>query len=730
MSKNKPGKPLTKIFMEKFRLACVLQQQHRLTEAASIYEELLQINPNIAEIHNNLGLIQAANNLPSKAVLFFQKAISLKSNYIMAYYNLGQTYQSLGLPEKALECYDTCIKLDPENIGAHCGKGDISLASGKFAAAGQSYEAALLLCPDSAPLHNNFANALMKQGFLTKAESHYRKALQPSPVFPEICNNLGNCLKMQGRIEESIYYYRQALHNRPDFWQAHSNLLLAMHYRPFSASVLYEEHQRFNRQHAEHLASHRTYPHAFTSHRIRIGYVSPDFRRHSVSFFIEPVLANHNQSAFQIFCYSSVSKPDSTTFRLSQYENEWRDISALDDETVAELIRNDKIDILVDLSGHTAANRLMVFARRPAPVQVTWLGYPDTTGMTAIDYRLVDGVTDSVGYADLYASECLYRLPHPFLCYRPDPEMPAQILQKPYINPNSIVFASFNNFAKISTACIQAWSKILEQVPNSCILIKSQGLDDPEVQGKLLNDFAKCSISSDRVTVLSSNIPFVDHIKKYELVDIALDTYPYNGTTTTCEALWMGVPVITLVGQHHVSRVGLSILTSVGLQEYAVSDWEKYIESAVSLANNTEKLTQVKTALRNTMASSVLCDEAHFTRKLEAAYLHMREKWLLHEIDVEYASILQTTLVVINMLRNQESRNALPQFIKMLEHIKKLEQYYVVSGTSLPVLITENLEKIASAFEQNNLDNAQSSLAELKRYLQKFHCQRQTEAGE
>jgi predicted O-linked N-acetylglucosamine transferase (SPINDLY family) len=353
---------------------------------------------------------------------------------------------------------------------------------------------------------------------------------------------------------------------------------------------------------------------------VKIGYVSGDFRRHSVANFLFPLFENHDRSAVTVYCYNNNAWNDDVTERLCGVADHWRRISGLPDETVAVMIAEDGIDILVDLSGHTAHNRLSLFARQPAPVQVTWLGYPGSTGVEAIRYRLVDSITDPAGDGDGYYSETLIRLEHGFLCYAPLDPAPAPAMRSA---GDQIRFGSFNNPAKLSSATLNLWSKLLQAVDRSELVLKGRSFADPAMRHMVLERFQKRGIAEERLVLLEHMAAPDRHMGAYGEMDIALDPFPYNGTTTTCEALWMGVPVITLLGDRHSSRVGASLLTRVGLQDLIATDEEDYIRLGAKLAADHARRAALRGTLRQTMQNSPLCDGPGFARRLEAAYRQM-----------------------------------------------------------------------------------------------------------
>ncbi|MCP4628069.1 MAG: glycosyltransferase, partial [bacterium] len=300
--------------------------------------------------------------------------------------------------------------------------------------------------------------------------------------------------------------------------------------------------------------------------RLRIGYVSPDFCWHSVAYFIEPVIAAHNRNACEIYCYSAVKRPDDVTVRIKGAADVWRDIYEISNERVAEMVRADRIDILVDLTGHTAGNCLKVFARKPAPVQVTWIGYPNTTGLSSVDYRITDNYADPGDDDEQLYTEKLVRMPQTFLCYRPYDRFP-DVGPLPSVHAGFVTFGSFNNLSKINMEVVALWAGILQKVSGSQLLLKSSQLEDRETKARFEQYFADYGITHDRLLFVGQDQDWVNHLDLYNRVDIALDPFPYNGTTTTCEALWMGVPVVALKGDRHSGRVGVSLLSNIGLEE-------------------------------------------------------------------------------------------------------------------------------------------------------------------
>ena len=359
--------------------------------------------------------------------------------------------------------------------------------------------------------------------------------------------------------------------------------------------------------------------------RLRVGYVSPDFCSHSCSYFLVPLLAGHDRRHFDLVAYSDVARPDGLTAAFRNLVPEWRDTAGLDDAAFAARVRDDAIDVLVDCAGHTKDNRLGAFARRPAPVQATWLGYPGTTGLDVFDARLVDSVSDPEGTADAAASEPLARVDGGFLAYMPAPFAPP-VSPPPMLAAGRPTFGSFNNLPKITDTCVALWAAALAAVPAARLVIKARGLDEPELRAALVGRFAGHGIDPGRIEPRGFDGAVQDHIARYAEVDVALDTVPYNGTTTTCEALWMGVPVVTLAGDRHAARVGASLLTRIGAGDWIAADAAGFARVARSLVADPDGLARTRAGLRARLSASPLCDGARLARGVEAVYRRLWER--------------------------------------------------------------------------------------------------------
>ena len=534
-------------------LGAAFKELGRLDEAVASYHKALAIKPDYAEAHYNLGIALQSLGKLEEAVTSYHKALAIRPDQAEAHNNLGAAFKKLGRLDEAVASCHEALAIQPDYAEAHINLGIALKELGRLDEAVASYHKALTIKPDYAEAHINLGNALRDLGKLEEAVASYHKALVIKPDYAEAHVNLGNALRDLGKLYEAVANYRKALAIKPDYAEAHSNLLFALNYGTEVTEVDFiEESRDWNRRHASVLAE--TLDHAndrSPDRRLRIGYVSPDMCRHSVSYFFEPLLAAHDPAAVEAFCYAEVAAPDATTWRLETLADHWRRTVGMNDAALAENIRADGIDILVDLAGHTAGNRLLVFARRPAPVQVSWLGYPNTTGLKAMDYRLVDAVTDP----EDEASETLVRLANGFLCYRPPDVAPPVAPSRPAGPP---IFGSFNNITKVTASCIELWSRILTEVPEARLLLKSRQLADAATRELCRDRFAAQNVAPERLELLGPLASLESHLGLYADVDVGLDPFPYNGTTTTCEALWMGVPVVTLRGGHHRGRVGAS----------------------------------------------------------------------------------------------------------------------------------------------------------------------------
>ena len=595
-------------------LGLALDGAGRPAEAIEAFRHALALNPGDVHALNNLGLALRGVGDCRASVECFQRLLQLHPGTAEAYCNLGESLRLLHELDAARDACEKAIALMPGLTSAHINLGMVLADSRNNAGALAAFRRALELDTASLEAANNLGAMLQKLGRPGEAIAVYEKWLATQPGSVEIFTNLGTSLQAVGRFSEAIAAFRRALELDPSRTAAHSNLVYMLYYHPdYTPEAILEEHRRFDQQHAAPLMK-RNQPHPnerSPERRLRIGYVGANFHRHCQSHFTIPLLSHHDRERFDIFIYSSTRSLDEVTERLRSFATCWRNIVPLNDAQLAEQIRRDEIDILVDLTMHMAGSRLLAFARKPAPVQITWLAYPGTTGLTAIDYRLTDPQLDPPGTDGWYSEKSL-RLPETFWCYDPlttDPPVNAL----PALANGRMTFGCLNNFCKITPPTLTLWSRALQDLPTARMLI----LAPPgEHRRRIL----------DQLAVDPGRIDFVDrqtrekYLELYHRIDLCLDTIPYNGHTTSLDSCWMGVPVITLAGRTAVSRAGLSQLKNLGLPELVAESPDQFAEIARRLSNNLPELAHLRATLRSRMEHSPLMDGARFARNVEAAY--------------------------------------------------------------------------------------------------------------
>jgi predicted O-linked N-acetylglucosamine transferase (SPINDLY family) len=609
-----------------YMLSGLAFQRGDLITAIALARKAVAFDPENAEFRFSLGSLYCANQHHELAVPEFQDALRLRPGMAQWHVELAAALTRSGRVVDAEREYETAARLVPDAANAvraraRCDLGDARLAAGDARAAEQAYREAAMLAPDSPAIVLGLGACLRDQQRPVDAETHARRAVGLAPDLADGWALLGSVLSAQGRHVDAVAVYRKALDLVPGFDAAWSGMLLSMNYAPdFTAQEVFEAHLRWAQRFANLVRQPPARAAASTGRRIRLGYISGDLCQHPVAFFLEPILRHHDRSRFEVFCYHTGRKQDAVTARLKAQSEHWRAVSHLPDPDLERTLREDALDILVDLSGHTEGERLAVLAQRVAPVQATYLGYPNTTGLPAMDYRITDARADPPGEADRLHVEKLVRLPETFLCYAPPREAPEPIRSAPYKSNGRPTFGCFNNFAKISQGCIELWSRILAALPDSKLLIKTQGLQDEGLRALLLQRLEAVGVGRERVEILPPLAEHRQHMAAYNRVDVALDTFPYNGTTTTMDALWMGVPVVTLAGDRHASRVGASILSALGLDRLVARTPDQYVATATELARDAGALSSLGGSLRARLAASVLTDGARFTAQLEEAY--------------------------------------------------------------------------------------------------------------
>lgn len=526
---------------------------------------------------------------------------------------------------EAVEHLRVAAEARPNDPGLQANLGMMCSASGDLPGSESALRRAVAIKPDFADALACLGVLLSNQQRMTEAEPALRRAADLAPASATVVYPLVRLLAETGRADEAVAAIRRAQQHAPNDLLLQDKLCMLLNYLPGVDPVEHlREHQRYG-QLAPRPAFRFDDRNRDPNRRIRVGYLSADLREHSVAYYLEPLLARHDRAAVEVYCYHVGVADQTGTPRLAALADHFRQLFPATDGQVIDAIRADAIDILVELGGHTSSSRLAIAAAGPAPIGVSYIGYPNTTGVPAIQYRLVDALTDPPG-AERLATEHLVRLPGCFLCYRPPPTAPDPAVP-PADSAGVVTFASFNNLAKLSGVTIDLWARVLAAVPGSRLMLKGKGLADSLVSGRILARLASGGISADRVQLAGHTQSTRDHLLAYSQADIALDPFPYHGTTTTCEALWMGLPVVSLVGTIHASRVGLSLLSTIGLGHLAVATADDYVRVAASLAEDAALRRLLRSTLRATVVSSRLCNGPAHARAVDVAYREMWAAW-------------------------------------------------------------------------------------------------------
>jgi len=603
----------------------ILCQQGRLDEGLVSIARACAIDPDEASYLNNMGTALSSLGRDEDACLTYTRALQLQPIYPSAHNNIGTVLKNLGRLAEAVDHFEKALRQKPDYGEAMSNMGNALVEMGRIDEAEKALENALALMPDYAIAHNNIGTVRQRQGRYGDAEAHLRRAIEINPMFADPYSNLGEVLKETGQAADAIPFYRRALELDADRPGVHSNLVYALNNLDgLDQTVLLNEHKAWGARHANAARTdHENDPDP--DRRLRVGYVSADFRRHACMNFFETLISGHDRSQVEIYGYANLSVADALTEWLQGEADQWRFVRGLSDDALVNLVRTDEIDILVDLSGHTMGNRLAMFGRKPAPVQVTWLGYPATTGVDAIDYRITDAWADPPGMTEAYHSEQLVRLEHGFLGFRPPPD-PPDLSPPPSEETGYVTFGSANNLAKITPAVLDLWANILRRVPNSRLLMKAKALGDRSVQARYRREFGDRGIDTERLQLLGW-ISKGSHLSVYDRIDVALDPFPYNGTTTVCETMWMGVLTVALAGRWHAARMTLSLNTRLGHEDMVAADLPAYVEIAAGLAADADRLRMLRYSMRDTMVSAGMTDPRRFARDMEKAYRDMWRQW-------------------------------------------------------------------------------------------------------
>ena len=605
-------------------LGVALQELEQFEMAAQCFDRALALKPDFADAYANLAAALQSLGRPDEAVASCQCALGINATHRDAYKNMGNALLDLGRLDEAFDVRRQALAIDPASAEAHFNLGVVQQAMMQLEPAAVSYRNALKIQPDHLGALGNLGDTLLNLNHIDEASAIYGQVMQMKPDLATVHNNMGSALLDISQFDAAEASFRKALVLKPDYQGAQSNLLFALNYHPDkSAEDIFAAYRQFDEHFGQPLrAQWRPHSnHRHTARRLKVGYVSPDFRQHACVHFLEPLLAHHDKQAVEVYAYAELVKPDAASARFEGYVDHWVPTRGLSDEALAERIRADGIDILVDLAGHTAQNRLRVFARKPAPVSVSWLGFGYTTGLGAIDYYLSDAPSVPAGSEGLFA-ERPWRMRTPCYAFRPNSGM-GEVNALPALERGYVTFGTLTRAVRINHHTIRVWSALLKAVPDSRLVIDSRNFTDAAVQTRLADKFAQHGISRERLQIGFHSPPW----NVLRGMDIGLDCFPHNSGTTLFESLYLGVPFVTLAGRPSVGRLGSSILHGLGHPEWIASSEAQYIQIAADLAADLPRLAALRAGLRSEMQHSALMDETGFARHVEAAYQGMWQAW-------------------------------------------------------------------------------------------------------
>lgn len=612
--------------MSPAKAQAVLQQalQHhqagRFAPAAALYAEIRKSLPRHFEAHHLGGVVALQLGKTSDAAQLLQAAVQLRSNSATTYMCLGLAQSQLGRNAEAEKNLRAAVRLDPKNHESWANLASVLVVTSRLEEAAEAYRSSLKAKPDFAQAWSGLGSVLQLMGRAREAVAHHTRALELDPLHPKAQASRAVSLQSLNEIDASFADFEAHLARQPDDLESASFRIFLLNYSAeITREQLFAEHRAFGARLAARIqpASRNGFPNTRDPEkRLRVAFLSPDLRQHSVAFFIEPLLIHLDPAQFEILLYHDHFCVDETSRRLQKRAAVWRNFIGQTPTALENEVRRDAPDVLLDLSGHTGFNRMPLFGRRLAPVQITYLGYPNTTGVPAMDYRFTDAIADPPGESDLLHTETVIRFAPTAWAYSPPPDTPAPRL---HATSEPFTFGSFNAIAKVNPALLRLWAEILRGTPGARLLVKSSTLLDQET---FRSRATAAGLDLSRLVMLPSAPTVAEHLACYAKVDLALDSHPYNGTTTTCEALWMGVPVVSLCGDRHAARVGASLLTAVGHPEWIAYDAAHYVRLAQELAAQPEKLLPCRAALRDEMRASPLLDHAGQAQRFGAALRH------------------------------------------------------------------------------------------------------------
>ena len=609
-----------------FKLGVALHATQQLDRAMALYQRVLSINPNLAEVHNHLGSALQSAGRSSEAIEAFRRAVRLQPVNAEALSNLGSALQEAGRLDEAIAAYRAALTFRPDFFPLYNNLASALAEQNRLDEAANALRQAVAVDPEYAIGWSNFAKVLRQLDKLDEAIDACRIAVKLRPDFIEEYTSLASILKNTGRMNEAQECLKTAIELKPDDINPHSAFIFNTHYMSeFDAPALLREAQRFEAIHAAYLGRDIA-PHENNrdpDRRLRIGYVSCNFINHIDWMYTIPFFTHHNHEEFEIFFYADVERPDVFTEDFEDLADGWRPIAGRSDAEVADLIRADRIDVLVDLAMHSGKCRLLTFARKPAPIQVATLAYPGTTGLSAMDYRITDPYLDPDSESDSHYSERSFRIPGCFWVYNPllDDVFPSEL---PALSNNFVTFGCLNNFCKVSDETLTLWGKALANVPNSRLILHCPAGSHRQ---RVLDKLGEHHVAPERIE-FASRRPRYDYYKLYQRIDICLDTIPCNGGATSVDSHWMGVPVITRIGRTVIGRGGFSVLSNLGLPELAAQSDDEFVSIVTTLANDLPRLAHLRGTLRKRIEQSPIMDWRKFARGRENAYREMWHTWL------------------------------------------------------------------------------------------------------
>lgn len=635
-------------------------KQHQPQHAIPLFNRVTQIDPTNAIAWRNLGVGHSAAGEVENAINAFARAVELQPNYGAAHHALALSLMTAGRSLEAIGRFQEVIRLNPHDTDALYNLGNALVLIGEFSAAETAFQVALAHQPNFANAHCNLGKLYYSRNQIVLAREHLKRAVELAPQSAVAHKNLGAVLQHEGKLSEALWFYEAAIERQPDFAEVIGNIgsvrlalgdsvSAAASYRrslqinPNNAAIfsdmLFCLQNDYSLSNADLFAAHREFAAQFEApqryrwpnhtntpdpqRRLRIGYVSGDLRSHAVAFFLEPILAQRNHAAFEVHLYANHAQVDEVTKRLQRYADTWTPCSHLADDVLAQKIQADGVDILVDLSGHTAYNRLPMFAKKPAPIQVTYIGYGGTTGLEAMDYRITDTALDPIGLTESWNTEELIRLPSGGAAFEGVESAP-EPGPLPALAGDGIVLACLNNPRKICAPVIALWSRILLARRDTLLLLGSTS--DESLISSLLAQFQAAGVNPSRI-VFVPWMPMSDYLALHQKIDLALDPFPYNGGTTSFHSLWMGVPFVTLEGDRTMSRCGMSILTFAELGDWATATEEAYVQKVLTALDDLPALDNLRQSLSRRLRANCKNRSRQITSALESAYRDMWRTW-------------------------------------------------------------------------------------------------------